>query len=66
MGTQPTDHRGTRQSIQARLPEHHTDGQTHQTRAGCKREHVVELLYGFADCELCHGVSRDDDDDPLR
>jgi len=66
MVTEPQCRRSTRQSIQARLPEHHTHRQTDQNRAGCKRQHVVQFLHGFADRELRHGISRDDDDDALR
>ena len=66
MGTQPQHHRSTRQSIQARLPEHHTYGQAHQNRAGCKRQHVIGILYGFARCELRHRFRCNDDDDAVR
>ena len=66
MVAQPQHHRSTRQSIQARLPEHHTHGQAHQNRAGCKRQHVVGLLHRFARCELRHRFRCNDDDDALR
>ena len=66
MVAQPQHHRSTRQSIQARLPEHHTDGQAHQNRAGCKRQHVVGLLHRFARCELRHRFRCNDDDDAVR
>jgi len=52
--------------IQTRVSEHHTDGQTHQNRAGCKRQHVVRILRRFSDRELRHRLGRDDDDDALR
>lgn len=66
MVAQPQHHRSTRQSIQARLPEHHTNGQAHQNRTGCKRQHVVGLLHRFSHRELRHSLSRNDDDDAVR
>ena len=65
MDTQPQCHLGTRQSIQTRLSERHTDGKAHQNRTGCKRQHVVRILYWIANRELCHRISRNDDDDAL-
>ena len=65
MDAQPSSPDSTRQGIQACFPEHHTDGQTHQNRAGCKRQHVVRILRRFSDRELRHRLGRDDDDDSM-
>ena len=62
---QHSHRRRTGPRIQTRISEHHTDGQTHQNRAGCKRQHVVRILRGFSDRELCHRLGRDDDDDVM-
>ena len=63
---QHSHRRRTGPRIQTRISEHHTDGQTHQNRAGCKRQHVVRILRRFSDRELRHRLGRDDDDDAVR